>query len=232
MQSIPHTSDPAFRHMLHMGSSTKRIEHIKPYYQNGWRETRLDLMPDCQPDIVCDVLDMRSIPSAAYQSVYSSHNIEHVFAYQARAVLKDTRRLLADGGFLFLRTPDMQKIAEVFAKHGPDAVLYESPAGPITAHDTLYGKDSILEAGRHYMAHKCGFSAQSLCDTLVAAGFGRVHVQRKGVELMALAFTHQLPGDGLFSFQGVNLQQALPEWLDRYYQHIQNSQPLTGHPTA
>lgn len=214
-------ADTAFHHMLHMGSSSKRISQIKPFYQNGWRETRLDLMADCEPDIVCDVLDMQTIPSAAYQSVYSSHNIEHVFAYQARAVLKDTRRLVADGGFALIRTPDMQKIARIFAEKGPDAVLYESPAGPITAHDTLYGKDSILADGRHYMAHKCGFSAQSLCDALMASDFARVHVQRKGFELYALALTHPLPKNDTFTFQGTSFQQGLPDWLDDYYHHIQ-----------
>jgi hypothetical protein len=217
-------TDAAFHHMLHMGSSSKRIANIKPYYQTGWRETRLDLMADCEPDIVCDVMDMRAIPSGAYQSVYSSHNIEHVYAYQARHVLKDTRRLLADGGFALIRTPDMQKIAKIFAEQGPDAVLYTSPAGPITAHDTLYGKDSILEDGRHYMAHKCGFSAQALCDTLVASGFGRVHVQRKGFELLALAFTHRIPPDSPFSFKDFDLSLGLPVWVDDYYHFVQSVQ--------
>lgn len=210
----------AFHHMLHMGAGSKRLSQIAPYYQNGWRESRLDVSSEYAPDIICDINDLSPIPSASYQSIYSAHNIEHVYAYQAKIVMKSMRRILANGGFAFIRTPNMQKVAKAFAENGPHAVLYHSPVGPITAHDTFYGKDSFLAKGTHYMAHKCGFSAQSLVDDLLAAGFARVFVQKINFELCALAFTHPLIGDEA-DLKLLNLRVGLPEWIDSYYQRIQ-----------
>lgn len=71
------------------------------------------------------------------------------------------------------------------------------------------------------MAHKCGFSAQSLCDTLVASGFARVHIQRKGYELLALAFTHHIAPDSQFHFKDFDLSLGLPLWVDDYYHFVQ-----------
>jgi hypothetical protein len=49
--------------------------------------------------------------------------------------------------------------------------LYVSPAGPITPLDILYGYREYLANGNLYMAHKCGFTHETLANNLLAAGF-------------------------------------------------------------
>ena len=53
-------------------------------------------------------------------------------------------------------------------------VLYESPAGPISALDILYGHRLSLQKGNHYMAHKCGFTRTVLMGLFNNAGFKAV----------------------------------------------------------
>ena len=49
--------------------------------------------------------------------------------------------------------------------------IYESPAGPIAPIDIIYGHRRSLKAGRHYMAHKCGFTIKVLLGVLKNCGF-------------------------------------------------------------
>jgi len=46
-----------------------------------------------------------------------------------------------------------------------------SPAGPISPIDILWGHRLSLARGNYYMAHKVGFTAQSLTQALLEAGF-------------------------------------------------------------
>jgi hypothetical protein len=56
-------------------------------------------------------------------------------------------------------------------------VLYQSPAGPITARDVFYGySKEIEESGQDYFARKTGFTPRSLYRLLREAGFADVFV--------------------------------------------------------
>jgi hypothetical protein len=50
--------------------------------------------------------------------------------------------------------------------------LYVSPAGPICAIDILYGHRGYIANGNVFMAHKCGFTYQSLVKAFFEAQFG------------------------------------------------------------
>ena len=49
--------------------------------------------------------------------------------------------------------------------------LYESPAGPISPIDILYGHRQFIARGNEYMAHKGGFTYSVLNDAFIEAGF-------------------------------------------------------------
>jgi hypothetical protein len=54
-------------------------------------------------------------------------------------------------------------------------VLYESPAGPIRAHDIVYGLQTEIEqSGQDFYAHKTGFTPKSLTAFLLDAGFHKI----------------------------------------------------------
>jgi hypothetical protein len=70
-----------------------------------------------------------------------------------------------------------------------DDVLYQSPAGPITVHDVLYGYSvEIEQSGQEFFAHKTGFTQKSLLKALQKAGFSKIYSMAGNLEIDALAF--------------------------------------------
>jgi SAM-dependent methyltransferase len=165
--------------LLHVGCGYRTIRDLGPYFNDGqWSEIRLDINPDVQPDIVAESQDMDLLDDGAVDAVFSSHNIEHVSSFEVPRVLTEFRRVLRDDGILVVLCPDVQQIAQAIVDGSIDGTLYESPAGPITAIDVLYGFQSDLQAGNHYMAHKMAFTSESLARHLMDANFASVLVMR------------------------------------------------------
>ena len=82
--------------------------------------------------------------------------------------------MLKDDGYLLITCPDLKSVAKHVAEDKLLDVLYESPAGPISALDILYGHRLSLQKGNHYMAHKCGFTRTVLMGLFNNAGFKAV----------------------------------------------------------
>lgn len=57
-------------------------------------------------------------------------------------------------------------------------VAHPAPAGPIMPLDILYGYRPLIARGNHFMAHRTGYTAQTLGQKLAAAGFHTVRVQK------------------------------------------------------
>jgi len=89
---------------------------------------------------------------------------------------------------MLLTLPDLQRIAELVANDGLEDEAYNSPAGPITPLDMIYGHTPSLARGNEYMAHRTGFTARTLGQLLIEAGFTSVALQREGFALWARAF--------------------------------------------
>jgi hypothetical protein len=67
-------------------------------------------------------------------------------------------------------------------------MLYESPSGPITVNDVIYGHGrQIARPGNDFYAHKNAFSHASLGGALRAAGFQWVFMGAGPCEIRALA---------------------------------------------
>jgi ubiquinone/menaquinone biosynthesis C-methylase UbiE len=139
-------------------------------------EVRLDIDPSCDPDIVAPMTAMGEI--GPFDMVYCSHALEHLYPHDVAVALAEFRRVLTPGGVLVTFVPDLEGISAT------EDVVYESPCGPITGLDMIYGKISYL-ADAPYMAHHTGFVSETLGKTLEAAGFQRVTVLRaSGFNLM------------------------------------------------
>jgi 2-polyprenyl-3-methyl-5-hydroxy-6-metoxy-1,4-benzoquinol methylase len=117
--------------------------------------------------------------------VWSSHNLEHVFAHEVELVLRAFLRVLRPGGQVMIATPDLQSIGEAIGAGRLEDTLYESPAGPISALDMLYGHGASIARGNEFMAHRTGFTAKTLRGKLRAAGFEAIEVNRDKMELRA-----------------------------------------------
>lgn len=185
---------------LHVGCGGSRKEHTTPAFaQDDWRELRFDIDEKAKPDIVGTMTDMTAVSSASVDALYSSHNIEHLFPHEVPVALAEFHRVLKADGFVVVTCPDIQSVAALVAEGRLVDAAYVSSAGPIAPLDILYGLRSALEAGNHYMAHKCGFTEQLLARELMAAGFASVaHLRRPAsFDLWAVASKSSLSNEAL-----------------------------------
>lgn len=200
--------------------NAKTILHVGPGHRsNGaklpaafqtaeWREIRLDIDPSNEPDIVGSMLNMGAVESESVDAIYSAHNIEHVYAHEVPVVLKEFLRVLKPEGYLIVTCPDLQSVAQLVAEDKLGDAAYQSPAGPITPLDILYGHGAALAAGHHYMAHKCGFTLKTLTSALHTAGFKTSAGKRRlhGLDLWIVACKGEMAEEGLRALAG----QVLP----------------------
>jgi hypothetical protein len=93
--------------------------------------------------------------------------------------LSEFRRVLRPEGFAVITCPDLQSICTLVAQDRLTDPAYQSPAGPITPLDMLYGHRPPMARGNLYMAHRCGFTAKVLAATLQEAGFAAVAVKTR-----------------------------------------------------
>lgn len=165
---------------LHVGCGAKRKDQTTAAFGAAdWRELRLDIDPAVQPDVVGSMLEMAAVPAASVDAVYSSHNIEHVYAHEVPKALGEFLRVLKPDGFLVITCPDLQSVAALVAEDRLLEPAYRSPAGPVSPIDILYGHRPQLAAGNLYMAHRCGFTLKVLLATLRAVGFAAVAGKRR-----------------------------------------------------
>ena len=176
--------------VLNVGGGSKSTPI--PAYFSEWKHDLLDIDDRGKPDLVCDARELLSLEAGQYDAVYCSHNLEHYYRHEGRKVLQGFIHILKDEGFAEVRVPDIaQVIAAVQARQlDLDDVLYESAAGPISAHDVIYGLQSeIVSSGQDFYAHKTGFTVKSLMSFLTEAGFRQIFLA-EGAQLAvhALAF--------------------------------------------
>jgi SAM-dependent methyltransferase len=163
---------PAEQVFLHVGCGPARKQHTTTTFAGpDWRELRLDINPEVSPDIVGTMTDMAEVPTASVDAIYSSHNIEHLFAHEVPLALAEFIRVLRPDGFLVITCPDLQSIAALVAEDKLTEAACISPIGPIAPIDMIYGHRPQIAAGNLFMAHRCGFTRRVLENTLRAAGF-------------------------------------------------------------
>ena len=167
------------RKLLHVGCGPKDIRQTTSGFQaGGWDEVRLDIDPDVKPDIIGTMTDMSAVEDESVDAIYSSHNIEHLFIHEVPTALKEFLRVLKPDGFLVITCPALAAIAPAISDGRLRGVFYQSGMGPISPHDVLFGHGASVAAGKTYMAHKCGFTLQTLAQEIVNAGFGMVQGRR------------------------------------------------------
>ena len=183
----------ARRRLLHVGCGYPSAHRLHATFKSdsGWQEIRLDIDEKVKPDIVCSAANMSaSVSSGSVDAVWSSHTIEHLYDHEVIEAFAEFLRVLGPGGFLLLRCPDLAAAAECLLQNGIEHVAYESPAGPITPLDMLFGYRPSVAVGNLFMAHRTGFTDERISRMLLEAGFTEVRTKRDGAfDLWAIAFT-------------------------------------------
>ena len=156
---------------LHVGCGPQDKTNIHGFNNDNWKEIRFDIDKNVNPDIVGTLIDMKLVKTNSVDAIYSAHNIEHVFPHEVPIVLKEFHRVLKDDGIVVLKCPDLQSVCEAVVNDKLLEPLYESPAGPISPIDILYGYRKAIAQGNEYMAHKGGFTYSVLKSAFEEAGF-------------------------------------------------------------
>lgn len=182
---------PGVKSVLNVGGNNKEIPI--PNYFAGWQHDLLDIDPRGEPDLVCDARELRGLAGGIYDAVYCSHNLEHYYRHDGLNVIRGFHHMLNDTGFAEIRVPDIAQVMAALREKELelDDILYHSPAGPISAHDVVYGfQKEIQESGQDFYAHKTGFTPKSLEKILEDGGFSTVFLstQKEALAVHALAF--------------------------------------------
>lgn len=175
---------------LHVGCGPQSKKGLKGFDSEEWSEIRFDIDERVNPDIVGSLTDMGAVQSNSVDAVYSSHNIEHLFAHEVIPALQEFNRVLKDDGIVVLTCPDLQSVCRAVVNDKLLEPLYVSPAGPISPIDILYGHRGYIANGNRYMAHNCGFTKKVLDQVFAEAGFPvRLTLQRPDAfDLWVVAF--------------------------------------------
>ncbi len=183
------------KRLLHIACGPQNKSSLYGFAGVEWTETRLDIDPGVQPDILGSMTDMAGVPDSHFNALYTSHGIEHVYPHEVHAVFSEFVRVLADDGFAVITCPDLQSVCEQVARGNLAEPLYISGMGPIAAIDILYGHRDSIAAGNHYMAHRGGFTSATLAAQLSAAGFRTSIVWRRPqhFDLWAVVWKKDVP---------------------------------------
>ena len=178
------------------------MERDRPHGFAGfenWQEIRLDIDVSVQPDVLGTMTDMSAVPSGSIDAIVSSHNIEHLYPHEVPLALAEFVRVLKPDGLVLITCPDLQSVCAQVAKGALASPLYDSPAGPISALDMLYGHRGAMAAGNLYMAHRCGFTLQVLADTLQACGFAKTvgRARPEHYDLFMLGTRQDIPDEAM-----------------------------------
>lgn len=175
------------RLLVNLGSGHDGFGRL-PGLFSGWRQVRVDVDPQTQPDVLASITDLSAIASETVDAVWASHCVEHLYQHETGMALSEMRRILVPNGFACIRVPDLQTIAGFIAADRMHEVIYESQAGPITPHDVVFGYGPHISAGRVAMAHRTGFTPTLLVQSLKGAGFDSFLIRRSAaLELVAVA---------------------------------------------
>jgi len=177
--------------LLNVGCGLSNISQIKGFDKDNWKEIRLDIDSAVKPDVVGSSTDMSLIETGSVDAVYSSYNLDHIYPHEVPIALKEFYRVLNEDGIAVVRCPDIQTVCELIAQDKLLELLYESPIGPISPIDVIYGNRWQTQNGNEYMAKKVGFTYSALDASFAEAGFkarygGRIPFN--GGELILVAF--------------------------------------------
>ncbi len=179
------------RRVLHVGCGPASADKLHPIFRSGdWQEIRVDVDKRMRPDIAASIVDLSgSIEDGSCEAVWASHVVEHLDRHQLPQALRELHRILTPAGFVLIRCPDIESVAQLILDGRIEDNIYNSPAGPITPLDMIYGHGASIARGQTSMRHGTAFTERTLAQNLLNAGFAEVRTKRvEQLEIWAAGF--------------------------------------------
>ena len=166
--------------VLHVGCGGSTLPDIFPELE----EIRLDLDPASGANMIGSMLDI-PLDDGRVDGVYTSHTLEHVTLHDGLRALREFRRVIKDGGRVWIIVPNIGVLADYIRDGRLYEKLYDSPGGPVCAADMLYGHQGLIERDGQHKAyrfqHKFGYTPETLAKTFESVGFRAVKSQKINV---------------------------------------------------
>jgi SAM-dependent methyltransferase len=179
---------PSPPRVLDAGAGPPSSARLHPVFA-GWTVVRLDIDPAAKPDILGSIINLKGkVADQSFDAVWSSHNVEHLYAHEVPLALAEFKRILKPDGFALITCPDLEQIGRLIAAGDVERTIYNSPAGPITVIDMLFGHTPSIARGNTYMAHNTGFTVTRLGTALQKAEFAESWVAvGQSIDIWAVA---------------------------------------------
>jgi len=115
----------------------------------------IDIRGEVNPDVVCDCRDLSAFAANSVEEIIADDILEHFNWFNVRKILQEWIRVLQPGGFLIVKTPDIDKIfrdkEKLVKMKGGDitsrfsALLFGKQDYPENAHKVCFDKKFFLE---------------------------------------------------------------------------------------
>lgn len=182
------------RIVLNVGCGRTSLQSHSGYFDD-WQEIRVDAEHNPTVDIIDSIHDLHTVPSNAVDAIWACHVLEHNYWHEIPTILRTFLRVMTPTGFAVIRVPDLESIAP----HIPQGLLtpvYDSPSGPIAPIDMIYSARWLVEQHGESMAHKTGFTEQSMRTILTQLGI-RYIIKKRSFELCVFIFKTEPPLEAL-----------------------------------
>jgi len=157
--------------LLHVGCGYLKKSDLKGFDNDDWKEIRFDIDKDVNPDIVGTLTDISIFDTGSFDAIYSAYSIDFIHPHEVPIALREFNRVLKQDGFVVIRCADIQSVCEVVAQDKLLEPIYESPVGPVSPIDMLFGNRKQIAKGNKYMTKKGGFTYSALNNAFGEAGF-------------------------------------------------------------
>ena len=148
---------------------------MMPAHYIGWHRELLSEQRVPEASIVQSLFDLERLQGSSYDAVFFAHRLKNYPLHDAARILSGFRHLLRPGGFVHIVVPDLMELVRHMLENKKDLEdsAYASPAGPISYHDVLFGRQSPSAgaATRSFEPHLCGYSTKVLKRVLFDSGF-------------------------------------------------------------
>jgi len=171
-------------------ASNPKDAKIKHFEDDVWTVKTYDAEPKIEADYTGHIFKMDAIEDNSIDALWCQQIMQRYYMPHVLEALKEFKRVMRDDALLYINVPDGQLAAAHLAHENFYKPLYETPAGPITAVDIVYGYQKAILAGNRHMAHHSVFSLKQLGTLLRDAGFSDVKVHRRGYVIHASAYKH------------------------------------------
>jgi SAM-dependent methyltransferase len=186
------TSSRRGRVFLNAGCGSAVNSRLPKIFRN-WKQIRVDVDPVVEPDLLTNIADLSAIADGSVDAIWCSHCVEHLFAHEVPIAFAEFRRVLREDGFACVIVPDLQEISHWIANDRLHETIYESAAGPVSAHDMVWGFGPAIAHGKTGMAHHCGFTPTLFLQYLKEAGFAEIVLRRRRDKLELAGLALQTP---------------------------------------